>query len=93
VKTRETRSQVGLNRAERRENLSGAFRAETKIVRGKSFLVVDDVITSGATMQACALALLDAGATRVFGLTLARAVSDITYQANLSIEQAQPFPQ
>jgi ComF family protein len=93
VKTRETRSQVGLNRAERRENLSGAFRAETKIVRGKSVLVVDDVITSGATMQACALALLDAGATRVFGLTLARAVSDITYQANLSIEQAQPFPQ
>lgn len=92
VKTRETRSQVGLNLAERRENLAGAFRAEAKIVRGKTILVVDDVATSGTTMQTCALALLDAGATRVFGLTLARAVIDVPPLANLSQEEAQPFP-
>jgi ComF family protein len=93
MKTRETRSQVGLNVTERRENLAGAFLGEPRIVRGKTVLVVDDVATSGATMQACALALLDAGAARVFGLTLARAVAEPHHQAYSSEEQAQSIPQ
>jgi competence protein ComFC len=92
-KTRETRSQVGLNVAERHENLAGAFQGEPRIVRGKTVLVVDDVATSGATMQACAQALLDAGAARVYGLTLARAVVEPHHLAISSSEQAQPFPQ
>jgi predicted amidophosphoribosyltransferase len=43
-------------------------------VKGKAILVVDDVATSGATLNACAKALLDVGASRVYGFSLARAV-------------------
>jgi ComF family protein len=73
IKVREARSQVGLSLAERFENVAGAFQASPKIVAGKTILIVDDVTTSGATMQACATALLQAGAHQVYGLTLARA--------------------
>ncbi|MBN1146826.1 MAG: ComF family protein [Anaerolineales bacterium] len=74
TKARETLSQVGLTFIERRDNVSGAFQARTRIVRGKCVLVVDDVTTSGATIEACSTALLEAGAREVYGLTLARAV-------------------
>lgn len=76
LKVRETRSQVGLNHAQRRENVSEAFQARSEIVAGRRVLVVDDVTTSGATIEACASALSKAGAPQVFGLTLARAVVD-----------------
>jgi competence protein ComFC len=72
-----TPSQVGLSLAERRANVAGAFQARPdKIqgIQGKRVLVVDDVTTSGATMEACAAALSKAGASRVYGLTLARAL-------------------
>jgi ComF family protein len=72
-KTRETRTQVGLSASDRRKNVSGAFEAYPQHVMQKRVLVVDDVTTSGATMEACAEALLGAGARQVFGLTLARA--------------------
>lgn len=72
-KIRETRSQVGLNRDERRNNVLGAFRADPDLVLHRTVLIVDDVTTSGATMQTCAGALLAAGAEQVYGLTLARA--------------------
>ncbi len=74
IRTRETRSQVGLTVSERQANMADAFRANSKIVKGKSVLVVDDVATSGATLNACAKALLDEGAARVYGFSLARAV-------------------
>jgi len=73
AKVRETRSQVGLTAAQRRENVAQAFRAEEKLVYGKRVLIVDDVTTSGATLEACAAALLQAGADQVYALTLARA--------------------
>ncbi len=73
VKVRETRSQVGLSLAERFENVAGVFKANPKIAKGKTILVIDDVTTSGATMQACGSALMDAGASLVYSLTLARA--------------------
>jgi competence protein ComFC len=72
-KTRETPSQVGLNLEQRWSNVAGSFEALPGDVQGRSVLVVDDVSTSGATLNACAQALADAGAVRVYGLTLARA--------------------
>ena len=69
---RETRSQVGLSISERFENVNGAFNAQGRLVRGKIILLIDDVTTTGATIQACAQALKSAGASSVFGLTLAR---------------------
>jgi competence protein ComFC len=73
-RARETETQVGLGVQERRENVSGAFRGERQLVSGKTVLVIDDVATTGATISACAGALAAAGATGVYGLTLARAV-------------------
>ena len=73
IKRRETPSQVGLLSAQRWKNVVGSFQARREFVEDRSVLVVDDVTTSGATMHACALALLEAGTSRVYGLTLARA--------------------
>ncbi len=69
---RETRTQVGLSIIERRLNVDGAFQADTALAEGRSVLIVDDVMTTGATLNACAGALLDAGAKHVLSLTLAR---------------------
>lgn len=74
TRTRETRTQVGLTVTERQENMADAFRAISKSVRGKNILLVDDVATSGATLNACAKALIDEGASKVYGFSLARAV-------------------
>ena len=70
---RETRSQVGLDPADRSFNVRGAFEARGESVRGKTVLVVDDLWTTGATLISCAEALLTAGANQVLGLTVARA--------------------
>jgi ComF family protein len=74
-RARETRSQVGLSREERRQNVRDAFAAQPSIVRGKTILVIDDVTTTGATLEACAAALLKAGARQVYGYTVARALA------------------
>lgn len=71
-KTREAPSQVGLSASERRKNVDGAFEA-SEAIAAKNVLVVDDVTTTGSTINACARALLDAGANAVYGLTFARA--------------------
>ena len=71
-----TRSQVGLSRAQRAENVQGAFRlAESAAVRGLNVVLVDDVLTSGATANAASRALLRAGAKRVDVLVFARVVT------------------
>lgn len=71
---RDTPPQTGLNLRERRENVRGAFVAERSRVSGREILLVDDVLTTGATVESCARALRRAGAGSVFVLTLARAV-------------------
>jgi ComF family protein len=76
-KSRETRSQVGLNAMERMRNVENAFQADSGNVRGKRILLIDDIVTSGATVTACTQALTQAGAQQVFVLTLARAVGPL----------------
>lgn len=71
---RATPPQAGLTNRQRRLNVAGAFAANPRAsVRDLSVLLVDDVLTTGATASACAAALKRAGARRVAVLTLARA--------------------
>jgi ComF family protein len=60
-------------RDERRRMVAGAFAGATERVEGRRILLVDDVVTTGATLDACSRALLDAGATAVRCVTFARA--------------------
>lgn len=69
---RETPAQAGLSAAQRRRNLRGAFVA-MPMVAGLHVALVDDVITTGATLRTCTLALLRAGAASVSGWAVARA--------------------
>lgn len=73
-RTRATPSQSGLSREERRENMHGAFSAKHRSMP-KSVLLIDDVMTTGATLDACAQALTAAGAREVVALTVARTPS------------------
>ena len=70
IRKRETRTQVGLTRDERKENVRGAFKIMAE-ARGRSIILVDDVFTSGATMAECANVLKRAGAKSVWGMAVA----------------------
>jgi len=72
IKRRETRDSAGLTREQRRANLYEAFVAKGR-VRGH-VLVVDDILTTGATAAECASALREAGAWKVSVVTFARAL-------------------
>ena len=74
---RATAQQVGLTRAVRRTNLRGAFsvhEAEKAGLAGRHILLVDDVLTTRATVEACTRTLLRAGAEAVHVVTLVRVV-------------------
>ncbi len=69
---RETKVQSLLKRADRGKNTNGAFLADKTKVKDKNILLVDDVITTGATMNSCAEELRKKGAKRVVGISLAK---------------------
>ncbi len=81
LRQRATETQAGLSPRQRRINMRGAFRvADAADVGGRHILLVDDILTTGATARAAAKALRDAGAESVWVATLARAGR--THRAN-----------
>ena len=72
TRIKDTKRQAGLSRADRLDNLLGAFKVDKSNIKDKSVLLVDDVYTTGSTANECAKMLLDAGATSVTVLTLCR---------------------
>lgn len=74
MRLRATETQAGLTPTQRRKNVRGAFKVtDTAAVRGRSVLLVDDILTTGATARAAAQSLVKAGAASVYVATLARA--------------------
>lgn len=93
LRSRDTGSQIGLSRHQRRENLRGAFSVcdPTPIVE-RNILLVDDVYTTGATASECARVLRRAGARRVWVTTVARTlkVSEVSaISESLSCRQSR----
>jgi ComF family protein len=84
MRLRSTESQAGLTPRQRRHNLRGAFKvSDPAAVRGRQILLVDDILTTGATARAAAQSLMKAGAASVYVATLARA-------RRLNVNLAQP---
>lgn len=74
VRVRATRPQVELGAQERKENVRDAFRcSNAELLKEKQILLIDDVCTTGATLEACSIALRQVGAHSVWAFTLARA--------------------
>lgn len=79
-RVKRTRRQVGLTKAQRQENLQGAFRVPTEAktrLKGKRILLIDDVLTTGSTANAASRALLRGGAAQVDILAFARVVQEL----------------
>ena len=77
MRTRHTRAQAGLSKEERRKNVRNAFSVlNPEIIEDKEILLVDDVFTTGHTLDECARTLKKSGARAVICLTLARVTVD-----------------
>ena len=73
IKIKETLPQTELNKKERKENIRGAFLIKNKsVIKNRKILLIDDVYTTGATLEEAAKTLKGAGAQKVFGLVIAR---------------------
>jgi predicted amidophosphoribosyltransferase len=78
IRTRATRTQTELTPRERLSNVAGAFRVRENArakVRGAHVVLVDDIVTTGATLTACAAALFDAGSRIISYVTFGRAAA------------------
>lgn len=85
---RETRSQIGLSRHQRRENMRGAFVVSAPDeIRGREVLLVDDVMTTGTTVSECARVLRRAGASKVYVATVARTLKVEMQGARPALEE------
>jgi predicted amidophosphoribosyltransferase len=83
-RVRPTQQQIGLSRSQRASNVQGAFKVPADRqhrIEGRRVVLVDDVLTSGATVDACARALLRARAASVDVLVFARVVD--THKATI----------
>jgi ComF family protein len=75
ARTRNTPPQVGRDLAARRTNVEGAFACpDPAVIQGKRIVILDDVATTGATLDACAAVLRDAGAISIHAFVVARPV-------------------
>ncbi len=73
IKIKKTRPQSNLSRIERMENIKNVFKVKNALeIQDKRIFLVDDVFTTGATMEECARVLKNAGAKNVFGVVIAR---------------------
>jgi ComF family protein len=89
VRVKPTVSQIGLTRPQRRENMRGAFRVvHPDRVKGRSILLMDDVLTTGTTASECARVLRKAGAGQVWVATAARTlkISDSNLRTEHELE-------
>ena len=85
IKIKDTDTQASLTLAERRKNLKESFKVVDKYaVRGKKILLIDDVMTTGSTANACTHELKKAHADRVLVLTIAHGKPDIPTQSNIN---------
>jgi ComF family protein len=93
MRLRSTESQAGLTPRQRRHNVRGAFKvSDSSPVAGKHILLVDDILTTGATARAAAQSLMKAGAASVYVATLARArrFNNNAQPRPLEVRHAQP---
>jgi ComF family protein len=89
---RDTQSQIGLTRHQRRENLRGAFSVlKPEQVAGREFLLVDDVFTTGTTVSECARVLRRAGASKVWVATVARTLKAEANYAQTDEDKETPL--
>jgi ComF family protein len=94
-RVRHTQTQTALGLDARKINMEGAFEVPPKYrasVRGKSFLLIDDVITTGSTMRSCAGALREAGARRIVACSVAVAVRALSENVSAIPELHEGIP-
>jgi ComF family protein len=90
VRKRETVSQTGLTRHQRRENVRGAFAlTDTVAVKAREVLLVDDVYTTGATVSECARVLHRAGASKVWVATVARTLKIVEQHVEIRLPESE----
>lgn len=90
-RTRAKRHQAGLPFEQRLANVAGAFQVtDTELVEGRKVLLVDDVITTGATAAACTQALLAAGAESVFAIALATVEFEMFPARDQPLQENEP---